>query len=131
MRDRLTSLRFKNKLYRSLAIFIFTGYGLFMCYLLFFGFSRAARTERMMNLVPFKTISNYITGFHHYNLDTWVINLFGNVAAFVPFGFWCHWFSRAFGATYKSLPGFFWRCWLSNRSSGYSMLAALMLMIFC
>ncbi|MEK3914860.1 VanZ family protein [Paenibacillus sp. FSL H7-0331] len=87
MRDRLTSLRFKNKLYRSLAIFIFTGYGLFMCYLLFFGFSRAARTERMMNLVPFKTISNYITGFHHYNLDTWVINLFGNVAAFVPFGF--------------------------------------------
>ncbi|WP_177237636.1 VanZ family protein [Paenibacillus sp. 1_12] len=82
----MTSKRLK-KLYRDLAILMFAGYGSFMCYLLFFGFSRNTRTERMMNLIPFKTISNYITGFHHYNLDTWVINLFGNVAAFVPFGF--------------------------------------------
>nr|WP_207952754.1 VanZ family protein [Paenibacillus agricola] len=57
-----------------------------MCYLLFFGFSRAGRTERMMNLVPFKTIGNYISGYRYYNFDTWIINLFGNVAAFIPFG---------------------------------------------
>jgi glycopeptide antibiotics resistance protein len=86
MRHSLNSHRLK-KFYRSVAIFIFTGYSLFMGYLLFFGFSRNHRSERMMNLTPFKTISNYIIGFHHYNLDTWVINLFGNVAAFVPFGF--------------------------------------------
>jgi glycopeptide antibiotics resistance protein len=82
----MTSQRL-NRLYRRAAILVFTGYSLFMGYLLFFGFSRSYRTERMMNLTPFKTISNYITGYQHYNFDTWVINLFGNVAAFVPFGF--------------------------------------------
>jgi glycopeptide antibiotics resistance protein len=76
-----------KKLYRSVAAFIFISYSLFMGYLLFFGFSRGHRSERMMNLIPLKTISTYIYGFRHFNLDTWVINLFGNVAAFVPFGF--------------------------------------------
>jgi glycopeptide antibiotics resistance protein len=80
------TLQRTNKLYKSSVVLMFAGYSVFMCYLLFFGFSRGYRTERMMNLTPFKTISNYIAGYHYYNFDTWAINLFGNVAAFIPFG---------------------------------------------
>ncbi|MDF2961204.1 MAG: VanZ family protein [Paenibacillus sp.] len=62
-----------------------------MVYLLFFGFSRSHRSGRMYNIVPFKTISNYISEYHHYTFNLWVINLFGNVAAFIPFGILVPW----------------------------------------
>ncbi|PZE22067.1 VanZ family protein [Paenibacillus xerothermodurans] len=72
----------------SLAAWIsLISYSLFMMYWLFIGFSREHRSGYMYNLIPFKTINNYITEYHHYNFHTWAINLFGNVAAFMPFGF--------------------------------------------
>jgi glycopeptide antibiotics resistance protein len=71
---------------RSAAWLLFIGYSSFMVYLLFFGFSRSNRSGRMYNLIPFKTISNYILEYHHYSFYIWAINLFGNVAAFIPFG---------------------------------------------
>lgn len=40
-----------------------------------------------INLVPFKTILNYVIGFNHYNLDIIIKNLLGNVVLFIPFGF--------------------------------------------
>jgi glycopeptide antibiotics resistance protein len=88
MQKAMTNLRTvrKKKWPHWAAWTILTGYSIFMIYLLFFGFSRANRSGRMYNLVPFKTISNYISAFHHYNFDTWAVNLFGNVAAFIPFG---------------------------------------------
>jgi glycopeptide antibiotics resistance protein len=83
----LTSRRTgKSRHYRNAAIFMFTGYSLFLGYLLFFGFSRVSREVRMMNLIPFKTISNYFIKYHYFAFDNWVINLFGNVAAFIPLG---------------------------------------------
>jgi glycopeptide antibiotics resistance protein len=82
----LNAVRWKQLL-RQAAWAIFISYSFFMIYLLFFGFDRDHRAGRMYNLVPFKTIANYIVSFHHFNFDTWLINLFGNVAAFVPFGF--------------------------------------------
>jgi glycopeptide antibiotics resistance protein len=39
------------------------------------------------NLVPFKTIGNYIKASSHINQDIWITNLFGNVLAFLPLGF--------------------------------------------
>ena len=73
---------------KGLAWCVFVGYSAFMFYLLFIGFARSSRPDRRMyNIVPFKTITGYIENYQYYNWDTWIINLFGNVAAFVPFGF--------------------------------------------
>jgi glycopeptide antibiotics resistance protein len=40
-----------------------------------------------VNLIPFKSILWYSTGFEHINLDTIVYNTLGNIAIFVPLGF--------------------------------------------
>lgn len=39
------------------------------------------------NLIPFKTITSLIINFRYYELEVWIYNLFGNVAAFMPLGF--------------------------------------------
>ncbi|MFD0675334.1 MULTISPECIES: VanZ family protein [unclassified Paenibacillus] len=82
--------RFHQRL-RTTAWLLFIGYSTFMIYLLFFGFSRSNRSVRMYNIIPFKTIANYIQEYHHYNFGIWVINLFGNVGAFIPFGILIPW----------------------------------------
>ncbi|WP_197035433.1 VanZ family protein [Paenibacillus sp. UNC451MF] len=87
---------------------LFLSYTLLMIYLLFFGFSRATRTERLYNLTPFKTIWNYIADIQYYNLDIWIINLFGNVAAFVPFGFLIPVLFRSYTKWYKLMNLLFW-----------------------
>ncbi|WP_428841954.1 VanZ family protein [Halobacillus naozhouensis] len=38
------------------------------------------------NYIPFSTISTYILNFNHYNLSTWLFNMFGNVLIFLPLG---------------------------------------------
>ncbi|WP_407945113.1 VanZ family protein [Paenibacillus glycinis] len=45
------------------------------------------------NLIPFKTISTYLTGYNNYNFNTWFNNLFGNIILFIPFGFSTPYFS--------------------------------------
>ena len=87
---------------------LFFSYTGLMIYLLFFGFSRAARTERLYNLIPFKTIWSYIVDIQYYNLDIWVINLFGNVAAFIPFGFFIPCLFRHYTNWYKLMNLLFW-----------------------
>lgn len=42
---------------------------------------------RDMNLVPFSTIRNYIRVRELVNPSVFIINILGNIAAFVPFGF--------------------------------------------
>ncbi len=39
------------------------------------------------NLVPFKTLSGFVSNFEHYNLDTWLYNTFGPILIFLPLGF--------------------------------------------
>lgn len=39
------------------------------------------------NLVPFKTILNYLQNIEHIGFDVWIYNLAGNVVAFMPLGF--------------------------------------------
>ncbi|ALC84361.1 hypothetical protein AM592_21040 [Bacillus gobiensis] len=38
------------------------------------------------NLMPFKTITNYLFNFEKYNFRTWFNNTFGLVLLFIPFG---------------------------------------------
>lgn len=46
------------------------------------------------NLIPFKTITTYITRYEHYNFNTWFNNLFGNILLFIPLGFSAPYFSK-------------------------------------
>lgn len=48
------------------------------------------------NLVPFKTIMNYIKHSNYIGFDIWIYNLAGNVAAFMPLGFLLPWAFRGF-----------------------------------
>jgi glycopeptide antibiotics resistance protein len=36
----------------------------------------------------------FLTGYDHYNFNTWFNNLFGNIILFIPFGFSTPYFSR-------------------------------------
>mgnify|MGYP005838885039 CR=1 FL=1 len=69
----------------------FIGYLLILMWRLFFyafgGYYRTNQTSTDFNFIPFKTISNYLNFYAHYNFEIWFINLFGNVFAFMPFGF--------------------------------------------
>jgi glycopeptide antibiotics resistance protein len=66
---------------------IFVLYTAFMIYVLFLSsyYNRTPGREEM-NLIPFKTINNYIKYFKHYGLERWLTNLFGNVIVFIPLG---------------------------------------------
>ncbi len=62
-----------------------------LSYRLFFvafgDYERHAAEQVSWNLVPFSTLLNYIRYLDHYGFTIWSINLFGNIAAFIPFGF--------------------------------------------
>ncbi|UJF32912.1 VanZ family protein [Paenibacillus hexagrammi] len=59
-----------------------------LLYWMFFGFGRsqAAFQTYHYNLIPFETIGSYIVHFKHYSLQTWVMNMVGNIGVFAPFG---------------------------------------------
>lgn len=70
-----------KKIYR---IFIFP-YTIFLLYLMFIGFGREQHEANIVRLLPFVS-----TVFFVQNTTSWesiVINLFGNIIMFIPFGF--------------------------------------------
>ena len=72
---------FLKKLYKILIPF----YTLFMLYLMFFGFGRSQYDINIVRLIPmFSTV-----GFVKQTIlwKTIIINIFGNILIFVPFGF--------------------------------------------
>jgi glycopeptide antibiotics resistance protein len=77
----------KNRI-RFVITLLFIVYSLLMIYWMFIGFGRAQfpSTEWRYNLVPFSTIKMYMVDYHHYPFRIWAMNLFGNIAVFVPFG---------------------------------------------
>ncbi|UKS25747.1 VanZ family protein [Paenibacillus sp. HWE-109] len=74
---------------RTLAWLIFIGYTSCLLYWMFLGFGRGLyqREEFAYNVVPFRTIGMYVLHIHAFPLRTWIINLFGNIGVFMPFGF--------------------------------------------
>lgn len=64
-------------------------YSMCLIYWMFFGFGRTRHTEGPLvyNLVPLETIWSYMDSVRHGFKTSWIINLFGNVGVFVPFGF--------------------------------------------
>lgn len=70
-----------KKIYR---IFIFP-YTIFLLYLMFIGFGREQHEANIVRLLPFVS-----TVFFVQNTTSWesiIINLFGNIIMFIPFGF--------------------------------------------
>ena len=70
-----------RKIYR---IFIFP-YTIFLLYLMFIGFGREQHEANIVRLLPFVSTVLFVQ-----NTTSWesiVINLFGNIIMFIPFGF--------------------------------------------
>ena len=70
-----------RKIYR---IFIFP-YTIFMLYLMFLGFGREQHEANIVRLLPFVSTILFVQ-----NTTSWesiIINLFGNIIMFIPFGF--------------------------------------------
>lgn len=78
-----------RKILRAGAWVLFGGYLLLLCYFLFFS-EMMGRTyfggEYRYNLVLFREIKRCIKYWHTLGLMSASINLFGNIAAFIPFG---------------------------------------------
>lgn len=58
--------------------------------LFFYAYSnnfRSPMQKLSYNMIPFKTISNYVNHREVLAFDIWAINLLGNIAAFMPLGF--------------------------------------------
>lgn len=76
-----------KKIAISCSIFLFVLYTAFMIYVLFISSYYNRIPGRIdMNLIPFRTITNYIKYFKHYGLEMWLTNLFGNIIVFIPLG---------------------------------------------
>ncbi|MDQ0256945.1 glycopeptide antibiotics resistance protein [Evansella vedderi] len=43
--------------------------------------------EPATNFIPFSSILTYIMNFEHYNFSIWFYNLFGNILAYIPLGY--------------------------------------------
>ena len=80
----------KSEWHRILAFIAFLAYFVVLFYFLFFseelGRTYSERTYHY-NLVPFHEIRRFIVYRHTLGWKAVVLNLFGNVLAFVPFGF--------------------------------------------
>lgn len=79
------------KKFNFVGLIILTAYVFFISWRLFFyAYSdnyRGQMSSISYNLVPFKTIANYLINRGNVNFDVWIYNLAGNVAAFMPLGF--------------------------------------------
>lgn len=78
----------RRRLVRPLIWLLFIGYTGCLLYWMFLGFGRSTgHFDYNYNIVPFKTIGMYILYANMFPMRTWVINLFGNVGVFMPYGF--------------------------------------------
>ena len=78
-----------KKIIRILSWFIFVVYLVALVYFLFFSeqLGRVPSDEYKYSLVPFKEITRYIRYWRAIGSYYVLLNLFGNVLCFVPFGF--------------------------------------------
>ena len=67
----------------------FVVYLMVLTYFLFFSerYGRAGAQIYRYNLVPFREIRRYIQYRHLFGWEYFVVNIYGNILAFVPFGF--------------------------------------------
>jgi glycopeptide antibiotics resistance protein len=59
------------------------------------------------NIIPFKTITDYIKASAHINQRIWMSNLFGNILAFFPLGIFLPWLFKRFIGFWRTLSTVF------------------------
>ncbi len=77
---------------RWLTTGLFIIYGAVLFYLVFLSNAYGRNNQEILryqniNLVPFKTIINYLNAWDVVNPSVVITNVYGNIAAFLPFGF--------------------------------------------
>lgn len=82
------SIQFKKNA-RMFSIILFIVYLFLLAYLLFLSpyYGRTLGVPREYNLIPFKTIKNYIVYRRYVTTQIFYTNILGNVLAFMPMGF--------------------------------------------
>lgn len=85
-----------RKTIRIVAFVLCLLYALLMIQLLFNRVSGPDWESYRYNLVPFRTIANYINHASRFNFDTWFKNLFGNIVLFIPIGIFAPALNRRF-----------------------------------
>lgn len=70
---------------RLLAHILLISYMVLLTYWMLFGFGRHTQPEYRYNLRPMDTIKIYMN-VQYFTIDTWLINVFGNIGVFIPFG---------------------------------------------
>jgi glycopeptide antibiotics resistance protein len=80
--------KWKKRIRNAILCILIICYSMCLLYWMFIGFGRVRQTEGPLsyNLVPFETIKLYIRSINHLPHSYWIINLFGNIGVFVPFG---------------------------------------------
>ena len=82
-KPRRLSARVSSKVYQLL----FGGYSTVLIWELFLGKYRSHGGPRRYNLAPLRTIVGYIENYEGYGASILLINLAGNIVAFMPLGF--------------------------------------------
>ncbi|MEC0229145.1 VanZ family protein [Paenibacillus alba] len=79
----------RRSLGRALVWLFFLGFTGCLLYWMFMGFGRSIRTSGPYhyNSVPFRTIGMYVLHRHSFSTRTWIINIWGNIGVFTPYGF--------------------------------------------
>ena len=82
---------FKKSFFRSrslniIILFISIFYVIIMIRLLFLAGRSHYLDSYRYNLIPLKTIKQYVINREYYNSETWIKNLFGNIILFIPLG---------------------------------------------
>lgn len=74
--------------HKIITIILFAVYVLALCYFLFFAenFGRSDTSAFHYNFVPLKEISRYLTYYQTIGIGRVILNLLGNVIAFIPMG---------------------------------------------
>ena len=114
-----------KKIIRSLFFF----YIAFILYKLLLGGERIVEQEMILahrdafnNFIPFKSISLYFKHFSYFSLWNWMLNIFGNIFIFIPFG--CI-FPIAFNVKHKFLGCIFFGFLLSGTIEVIQLITAL------
>ncbi len=86
----MSSMAANKKVRHAITLLLFVAYLILLFYFLFFseGMGRAGVTaEYHYNLTPFKEIMRFIKYRDILGTEALILNIFGNIVAFMPFGF--------------------------------------------
>lgn len=76
-----------SRLWSRVYQLLFLGYSTVLIWELFLGKYRSHGGPRRFNLAPLKTITGYIENYKSFGVSIILINLAGNIVAFMPLGF--------------------------------------------